>query len=49
MAIAFTVIDLLDDLQTNPFILLDIAEPIIELGPELASDDLIQKFLRHQL
>ena len=49
MTIAFAIIDLFDDLQANPFILLDIAEPIIKFGPELTSDDLIQKLLWHHL
>lgn len=41
MTIAFSVIDLLDDFEANTFILLNIVEPIVELGPVLGSDYLV--------
>lgn len=41
MAIAFAIIDLLDDFEANTFILFVIVEPIIELGPVLGSDYLV--------
>lgn len=41
MAIAFAIIDLFDDFEANAFILLDIVEPIVELGPVLGSDYLV--------
>jgi hypothetical protein len=41
MTIAFGIIDLFDDFEANVFILLDIVEPIVELGPVLGSDYLV--------
>ena len=41
MSISLAVVDLLDDFQTDALVLFDIVEPVIDLRPVFATDNLI--------
>lgn len=41
MAISLAAVDLFDDFEADALVLLDIAEPVVDLASELAADDLV--------
>lgn len=47
MSISFTLVDLIDDLQTDLLALFDVVEPIIEFSSIFRFGDFIEYFFSH--
>lgn len=41
VAISLAVVDLFDDFEADALVLFDVVEPVADLAPELAADDLV--------